>query len=109
LAPLFHEDFEGAFPNLLGGGETFKGLDEMRTASLNWLTPRESYRIEFERGLDCGDRVVTFYDAFASPAGSSREGKLSGADVWSVRGGKIARWDAYPSRRAALKAVGLEE
>jgi ketosteroid isomerase-like protein len=109
VAPFFHEDFEGAFTNLLGGGETFEGLDEMRTAWLDWLTPWESYRIELEQGLDCGDRVVTFYDVFASPAGSTREVKLSGADVWTVRDGKIARWEAYPSRRAALKAVGLEE
>jgi ketosteroid isomerase-like protein len=106
---LIHEDFEGVFTNLLGGGETFKGLDGMRTAWLDWLTPWESYRIELEQGLDCGDRVVTFYDVFASPAGSTREVKLSGADVWTVRDGKIARWEAYPSRRAALKAVGLEE
>jgi ketosteroid isomerase-like protein len=108
VAPFIHEDFEGAFTNLLGGGETFKGLDEMRAAWLDWLTPWESYRIELEQGLDCGDRVVTFYDVFASPAGSTREVKLSGADVWTVRDGKIARWEAYPSRRAALKAVGLE-
>ena len=80
-APFFHEDFEGAFTNLLGGGETFEGLDEMRTAWLDWLTPWESYRIELEQGLDCGDRVVTFYDVFASPAGSTREVKVSGADV----------------------------
>ena len=108
-APFLHEDFEGAFTNLLGGGETFKGLDEMRTAWLDWLTPWESYRIELEQGLDCGDRVVTLYDVFASPAGSTREVKLSGADVWTVRDGRIARWEAYPSRRATLKAVGLEE
>jgi hypothetical protein len=109
VAPFIHEDYEGAFPNLLGGGETFKGLDGLRSAWLDWLTPWESYRIELEQGLDCGDRVVTFYDVFASPAGSTREVKLSGADVWTVRDGKIARWEAYPSRRAALKAVGLEE
>jgi hypothetical protein len=108
-APFFHEALEGAFTNLLGGGETFKGLHEMRTAWLDWLTPWGSYRMELEQGLDCGDRVVTFYDVFASPAGSTRQVKLSGADVWTVRDGKIARWEAYPSRRAALKVVGLEE
>ena len=108
-APFFHEDFEGAFTNLLGGSETFKGLDGMGTAWLDWLTPWQSYRIELEQGLDCGDRVVTFYDVFASPAGSTREVKLSGADVWTVHDGKIARWEAYPSRRAALKAVAIED
>ena len=108
FAPFFHEDFEGVFTNLLGGGETFKGLDEMRTAWLDWLTPWESYRIELDQGLDCGDGVVTFYDVFASPAGSTREVKLSGADVWTVREGKIARIEFFSHRSEALKAVGLE-
>jgi ketosteroid isomerase-like protein len=106
---LYHPDCEFAFPGLLGGGKTYTGLEGGRAAWVDWLTPWESYRIELEQGLDCGDRVVTFYDVFASPAGSTREVKLSGADVWTVRDGKIARWEAYPNRRAALKAVGLEE
>ena len=109
VAPFIHEDAEVAFVNPVGGGETFKGLDGLRTAWVDWLAPWESYRAELEQGLDCGDRVVTFYEVFASPAGSTREVKLSGADVWTVRDGKIARWEAYPSRREALKAVGLSE
>jgi len=63
--------------------------------------------VELEQGLDWGDRVVTFYDAFASPVGSTREVKLSGADVWTVREGKIARIEFFSHRSEALKAVGL--
>ena len=107
VAPFMHEDAEGAFVNPVGGGETFKGLDGLRTAWVDWLAPWESYRAELEQGLDCGDRVVTFYEVFASPAGSTREVKLSGADVWTVREGKIARIEFFSHRSEALKAVGL--
>ena len=80
-APFMHPDCEFAFPGLLGGGQTYTGLEGARAAWVDWLTPWESYRIELEQGLDCGDRVVTLYDVFASPAGSTREVKVSGADV----------------------------
>ena len=109
VAPFIHEDAEVVFVNPVGGGETFKGLDGLRTAWVDWLAPWESYRAELEQGLDCGDRVVTFYEVFASPAGSTREVKLSGADVWTVREGKIARIEFFSHRSEALKAVGLEE
>ena len=42
-------------------------------------------------------------------SGSTREVKLSGADVWTVREGKIARIEFFSHRSEALKAVGLEE
>jgi ketosteroid isomerase-like protein len=108
-APWFHEDFECVFPDLLGGGKTYTGFQGMRTAWLDWLAPWSSYRIEIQEGLDCGDRVLTFYDVFATPTGATGEVKLSGADVWTLRDGKITRWEGYPSRRAALKAAGLAE
>ncbi|HTY98148.1 MAG TPA: nuclear transport factor 2 family protein [Solirubrobacteraceae bacterium] len=109
VASLLHVDFESVFPNLLGGTETYVGLEGMRTAWLDWLAPWTSYRIEMERAIDCGDRVVTFYDVFATPRRATHEVKLSGADVWTFRDGKISRWEGFPSRRAALKSVGLEE
>ncbi len=51
---------------------------------------------------------MTFYDVFATPRGSTHEVKLTGADVWTLRDGKITRWEGFPSRRDALRAVGLE-
>jgi len=109
ISSLFHEDFECVFPDLLGHSKTYRGFSGLRTAWLDWLAPWTSYRIEMERGVDCGDRVLTVYDVFATPAGTAREVKLSGADVWTLCDGKIARWEGYPSRRAALEAMGLPE
>jgi ketosteroid isomerase-like protein len=108
-APLFHEDFESVFRGLIGGGETHTGIDGAVAAWSNWLAAWTTYRITPSEAIDCGDQVVVCYEVLACPKGSTGEVKLNGADVWTVRDGKIARWEAYPSRRAALKAVGLSE
>ena len=34
---------------------------------------------------------------------------MKGASLWSIRDGKILRFESYTDRAAALKAVGLEE
>ena len=109
VTPLFHEDVESAFPGLLGGGETHTGIEGFATAWVNWLSAWASYRISLTESIDCDNQIVTCYDVLAVPTGSSGEVKLSGADVWTVRDGKIARWEGYGSRAKALKAVGLEE
>ena len=109
LAPLFHEDFESVFPGLIGGGETGTGTDGFVAAWSNWLAAWATYRITPVEAIDCGDQVVVCYEVLARPKGSTREVKLNGADVWTVRDGRIARWEAYGSRKRALKAVRREE
>jgi ketosteroid isomerase-like protein len=109
LAPLFHEDFEMVFPGLIGGGETRTGVDGLVAAWSNWLAAWATYRVTLVEAIDCGDQVVVCYKVLARPKGSTGEVKLNGADVWTVRDGRIARWEAYGSRTRALKAVGREE
>ena len=107
-APFMHPDCEFAFPGLLGGGKTYTGPEGMRAAWVDWLTAWTSYRVEVSEAIDCGERVLTLYDAFAVPQGSTAEVKLSGADVWTVRDGKIAQWEGYGSHAKGRKVVGLE-
>jgi ketosteroid isomerase-like protein len=107
-AALYHPDCEFAFPGLLGAGKTYTGLEGGRAVWVDWLTPWTSYRVEVSETIDCGERVLALYDAFAVPQGSTAEVKLSGADVWTVRDGKIARWEGYGSHAKGRKVVGLE-
>jgi hypothetical protein len=107
-APFMHPDFEFAFPGLLGGGKTYTGQG-IRAAWVDWLTPWTSYRVEISEAIDCGERVLVLYDAFAVPQGSTAEVKFGGADVFTVRDGKIARWEGYGSHAKGRKVVGLEE
>jgi ketosteroid isomerase-like protein len=60
--------------------------------------------------IDVGDgRVVVLTHDHARPKGSGAEASFTGAPVWTVRDGKVARIEFYWNRDEALKAVGLEE
>jgi ketosteroid isomerase-like protein len=108
VARFFHPDFECALYRL-DDAKTYTGLDGLRTLWLDWLTPWATYRTEIEEAIDCGDRVLLLFHDFGRRAGSTDEVRGNVAAIWTVRGGKIARAEFYPSRDDALKAVGLEE
>src|SRR6266576_2861337 len=104
LHPAFEVVANGV-PSL--GGEV--GPASLRPALLDWLKPWASYRVEIERAVDCGDRVLVIFSSFGRIAGSTEELKISPGEVWTFRDGRIARWEIFPDRAEALKAVGFEE
>jgi len=109
-APIAHPEFECI---VRGGPEgdsrIYLGTEGMRQMFLDWLAPWASYRTEIQQAIDCGDQVLVLANTFGRLDGSTQEVALSSSDVWTVRDGKIARWEIYLSRSEALKAVGLEE
>ena len=107
IAPLLHPQFECA--NLVfGTKKTYAGLDGLRAMMLDWMAAWATYRLEVQETVDCGDRVLVLTHDFGSREGSEHEVKLIGAEVWTVRDGKIARWDVYADRADAVKTLGLE-
>ncbi len=108
LAYLLHPEFEV----MLDGGlsaEPFAGPGAIRAGLLDWIKPWASYRAEVDRAIDCGDRVLVIYESIGRLEGSTAEVKLSAAEVWTFRDGKVVRWEIFPDRSDAFKAVGLEE
>jgi ketosteroid isomerase-like protein len=108
-AGLTHPDFECALRGGPEGDRTSTGTDGMREMFLDWLAPWASYRTEIREAIDCGDRVLVLGDTFGRLAGSTEEVMIASSDVWTVRDGKISRWEAYATRAEALQAVGLAE
>ena len=108
VAPFVHVAAETARPGL-PGGKTYTGLDGFRESWLDWLAPYAEYRTEVEEAIDCGERVVLLQRSSGRLAGSTKEVKLAPAVVYTVRHGKIARFEPYADRAEALKAVGLRE
>jgi ketosteroid isomerase-like protein len=108
VAPFVHAGAETARPGL-PGGKTYIGLDGFRESWLDWLAPYAEYRTEVEEAIDCGERVLLLQSSSGRLAGSSKEVKLAPAVVYTVRDGKIARFEPYADRAAALRAVGLSE
>jgi ketosteroid isomerase-like protein len=108
MEPHFHPDFE-CVRHDLPGGETYFGFDGFQAWYLDWLAPWAEYRTAINEFIDSGDRVVTLQHSWGRLHGSTQEVTMDLATLWTIRDGKIARWEIYPSHSRALKAVGLEE
>src|SRR5260370_6033136 len=109
-APLFTSDFECVFVRDDVGRAAYSGLDGLRAAWLDWLPPWESYHAGVEDVIDAHEgRVLVLTRDHARPKGTDAEVYFSGAPVWTVRNGKVARIEFYWNRAEGLAAAGLSE
>jgi hypothetical protein len=93
----------------LPGGKTYIGLDGFRESWLDWLAPWAEYRTEVKEAIDCGERVLLLQSSSGRLKGSTSEVKLAPAVVYTVRHGKIARFEPYADPAEALQALGLSD
>jgi ketosteroid isomerase-like protein len=109
VSDRFHPDFEATIP-LFGSAKTYNGLNGLREAWRDWLAPWVTWRSEIEEAIDLDDgRVLLLNRDYARAENSDLEMKNGGAAIWTVRDGKVARFDAYANRSDALNAAGLSE
>ena len=60
--------------------------------------------------IDAGERVVVVGGCAGKARPSGAEVDQSYAGIWTIRGGRVIRWElGYEDRRAALEAAGLRE
>jgi ketosteroid isomerase-like protein len=104
-------DFECDFVRDDVGRATFSGLDGLRTAWVDWLTPWESYVAVIEDVIDANEgRVLVLTRDSACPKGANAaEVYFAGAAVWTVRDGKVARVEFYFNRAEGFAAAGLSQ
>jgi ketosteroid isomerase-like protein len=88
----------------------WRGLEAFSRVFAEYLHAFSDLRIEAEEIIDLDDDRVLVLSRHTA------EGKLSGApiehelgDLFTVRDGKIVRYESYWDRAVALKAVGLSE
>jgi ketosteroid isomerase-like protein len=67
------------------------------------------FRLQPDRFLDAGDRVVAFVRVHAEGGASGVPIELETTHVWTVRTGRITSVHAYRDRSQALEAAGLRE
>jgi hypothetical protein len=108
LAPFVHEGFECVM-YALGSEKRYAGLDGLRAFMLDWMAPWATYRIETEKAIDLGERVLLLNRDRGLREGSTQEVEGRIAALFTIRDGKVARIDAYTTRADALEAVGLSE
>jgi ketosteroid isomerase-like protein len=103
-------DFECDFVRDDVGRATFLGIDGLRTAWVDWLSPWESYNAVIEDVIDANEgRVLVLTRDRACPTGAEGEVYFAGAPVWTVRDRKVARIEFYWNRAKGFAAAGLSQ
>ena len=108
LADVLTPDFECDFVRDDVGRATYAGVEGLRMAWLDWLSPWESYHPVVEDVIDAKDgRVVVLTHDHARPKCAKADAYFEGAPVWTVRDGKVARVEFYWNRAEGLAAAGV--
>jgi ketosteroid isomerase-like protein len=67
------------------------------------------FRIHRERFIDAGDRVIVIEARYGRGAGSGVEVEMRTGVIWTLRQGKVIRWETDLTPEEALEAAGLRE
>ncbi len=85
------------------------GMDDARRGWLDWLEPWETYRVEIERIVAIGDKVLVLVRVHGRVAGTQNDVELLAGSIYIVRDRRVARVEHYADRDEALEAAGLGE
>jgi ketosteroid isomerase-like protein len=106
LDPQFEMHLPADYPE---GAPVFRGREggEEMFAMLRdtWGT----WRLEPERLLDAGDRVVAFVRIYAEGGTSGVPIEHETTQVWTIRAARATSMHAYRDRSQALEAAGVRE
>ena len=108
----FHPGVEYARIGAAGTGLTgeFSGLEEVVGALIEWLQSWADVRARAERIEDIGNgRVMVFSHQTGRGRASGTPLDLRTADIWTLRDGKVVRWESYWDRAQALEAAGVSQ
>jgi len=106
LVRAAHPDFE-LKTQLVG---THRGHEEVRRFFEDRWEAFEEVVVEPEAFVRVGDRIVTRVLIRARPRrGTSALLEIRNGDVWTMRGGKVARLETFPKFEDALAAAELSE
>jgi ketosteroid isomerase-like protein len=90
-------------------GEVWRGHDEVRAWSQTHPEVWETLLIWAEEFEQVDDELLLVSGRWEAVSRSGVEMSAQATWVFGFRDGKIAYWQAYTSRAAALEAVGLSE
>lgn len=89
---------------------TYTGMEGMRAMLADRDEVWEEFRTEPDEFVDAGDRVVVIGRWAGKGKGSGIEVQQPVAHVFTLRGGRVVRWElGYTDRGKALEAAGLRD
>jgi ketosteroid isomerase-like protein len=96
-------------PDYPEGDPVFRGREGAAQISAMLQEVWAEWRLEPERFLDAGDRVVVFARMVGRGGASGAPFELETTHVLTIHAGRVASLHAYRDRSEALEAAGLRE
>ena len=106
---LLHPDIEWVNPRDALEQGTRKGIEAFTSIIEDLDDTIGDFRMEVERFIDVGDRVVVIATMRGHGTGSGVEVDNRHGAVWSIRDGKAVRFQWFHEPGQALEAAGLRE
>jgi ketosteroid isomerase-like protein len=88
---------------------TFYGHGGTRDLQAMIAEAFDEVRLEVERFIDAGEHVVALGQMRARGKGSGVHVREARGWVWTLRDGKVARHQTFPTHDEAIEAAGLRE
>ena len=105
-----HEDLEADWSNSIGphGGSVYRGSERARELFESFLEAWEEFRWEPQEIIEVDEaRVVVVNRVRMRGRGSGVQVDATGAQLWTITGGKVRSITIYQSKADALEAAGL--
>jgi ketosteroid isomerase-like protein len=106
-----HEDFEADWSNSVAPhGGVYRGREHARGLIEAFLEAWEEFHWELQEIIEVDKaQVVVVNRVRGRGRGSGVSVDATGAQLWTITGGKVRRVKLYQSKHDALEAVGLSE
>jgi hypothetical protein len=101
---LLAHDAELYQSDLLPWGATYRGHEEIRTFFTR-LTESIDSRVDVEKLVEAGEQVVAIGRSRGRVKKNEREFDVVAVHVWTIREGKVSRFEAYIDTPEMLRAL----
>ena len=102
-----HPDLEFKTADRVTNPGTYRGLEEIKRFFEDLFEPFEEVVAEPQEFFERGDLIVVFVLVRSRPRGSSAVVENRIGHLWTMRDGKVVRFEIFPERERALEAAGL--
>ncbi len=106
---VFDADVEVVFAADTPDAATYHGLAGAEESARLWLSAWDTLRIDAEKLIDLGERVLVLFTMHGRGKDSGVEIEAKYAHLWTMQAGKATRFEGYFDWDEALEAVGLSE
>jgi ketosteroid isomerase-like protein len=104
---LMHPDIQWHTRADLPDAATYRGPDGVAALMAEWWGAFDDLHVDLEELIDAGDRVVVVLRLHGRVRGSAHEVDMPETHVVTMRDGRVAEIQEYPTKAEALTVVGM--